>query len=97
MRSGSARQLSRRAMLSALASATGALVAVSGARAEEPGALQYKVVKSGEGPSVELGDLVGIRFKGAYNGVVFDNLFEAPTPYFYRAGSAGIILKVRAL
>lgn len=48
-------------------------------------------MKKGSGPVPVLGDLVGIRFKGAYNGVVFDNLFEASTPYFYRVGSGAVL------
>lgn len=35
-----------------------------------------------------------IRFKGEYNGVVFDDLFKVEEPYFYRMGSENI-LKVR--
>lgn len=56
--------------------------------------LGYTMVKKGTGPPAQVGDLVGIRFKGSYNGVVFDNLFDATTPYFYRVGSENI-LKVR--
>lgn len=91
----SAKRFSRRVVLAALASAAGSLVAaeVSTAAGEGPSALQYTVVKRGEGPAAVIGDLVGIRFKGTYNGVVFDNLFEETKPYFFRAGS-GTILKV---
>lgn len=89
-----AKRFSRRAFLAAVASAAGSLVAAEISTAAEPAAqLQYTVVKNGNGPTPEIGDLIGIRFKGAYNGVVFDNLFEDKTPYFYRAGS-GAILKV---
>jgi len=41
-------------------------------------------------------DLVTIRFKGEYNGVVFDDLFKVEEPYFYRMGSENI-LKVRTV
>lgn len=80
-------------VLAALASACGSVVAGSIATAETSQALQYTVATKGDGPAAEIGDLVGIRFKGAYNGVVFDNLFEDKKPYFYRVGS-GNILKV---
>lgn len=89
-----AKRFSRRVVLAALASAAGSLVAAEVSTAAEPSKLQYSVVKKGDGPSPAVGDLVGIRFKGMYNGVVFDNLFEEPRPYFFRAGS-GVILKVR--
>jgi len=36
-------------------------------------------------------DLVTIRFKGEYNGVVFDDLFKVEEPYFYRMGSENIL------
>lgn len=93
----SLKRFTRRAMLTAIASAAGSLVAASIATAEEKkSSLDYTVVKRGTGPSAEIGDLVGIRFKGTYNGVVFDNLFNETNPYFYRAGS-GVILKVSCL
>ncbi|CAN8074976.1 unnamed protein product [Agarophyton chilense] len=53
--------------------------------------IQYTVIKAGDGPAAQVGDLVGIRFKGMYNGVVFDNLFTDTTPYFYRVGSGNIL------
>lgn len=88
-----AKRFSRRVVLAALASAAGSLVAAEVSTAAEPSKLEYSVVKKGDGPSVVVGDLVGIRFKGMYNGVVFDNLFNETHPYFFRAGS-GTILKV---
>lgn len=88
-----AKTFTRRVILAALASAAGSLVAAEISTAEENSKLQYNVVKKGKGPAPEVGDLVGIRFKGTYNGVVFDNLFEETKPYFYRVGS-GAILKV---
>lgn len=48
-------------------------------------------VTKGTGPSAVIGDLVGIRFKGSYNGAVFDDLFEGKEPYFYRVGSENIL------
>lgn len=89
-----AKRFSRRVVLAALASAAGSLVAAEVSTAEEPSKLEYSVVKKGDGPSPVVGDLVGIRFKGMYNGIVFDNLFGDSRPYFYRTGS-GAILKVR--
>lgn len=89
-----AKKFSRRVVLAALASAAGSLLAAELSTAsEEPSKLQYTVVKKGTGPSPDVGDLIGIRFKGTYNGVVFDNLFEDRKPYFFRVGT-GTILKV---
>lgn len=86
-------KLSRRALLAA------AVAAVASAAGDVRGdttasGLAYTSVKKGSGPAAVIGDLVGIRFKGAYKGVVFDNLFENRDPYFYRVGSENI-LKVR--
>ncbi len=92
----SAPKLSRRALLAA-AAATAAGVTVNGLVAGETttaSGLRYTAIQTGTGPAAVVGDLVGIRFKGSYNGVVFDNLFEDTAPYFYRVGSENI-LKVR--
>lgn len=92
-------RLTRRVFLSTLASATGSLLVAHLSKAdsdEQTSAstsptLQYSVIKHGDGPSPVVGDLVGIRFKGMYNGVVFDDLFNDPQPYFFRAGSGSIV------
>lgn len=88
--------VTRRAFLvAAVAAAGGGLLLADGARAAAGGdEVVVKVVKAGKGPTAAVGDLVGIRFKGSYNGVVFDNLFESTQPYFYRVGSDSV-LKVR--
>jgi hypothetical protein len=90
--------LTRRAVLSTFAlAAVGAIIAPapeSVTASEVAGsALNIKVVTKGVGAKVVFGDLVAIRFKGSYNDIAFDNTFETPEPYFYRAGS-GLILKV---
>ena len=92
--------LSRRALLSAAASAAVSALLI-GERAfsaessqmHTSSGLSYSVTKKGEGPTAVVGDLVGIRFRGAYNGVVFDDLFGSNEPYFYRVGF-GNVLKV---
>ena len=53
--------------------------------------LEYSVVKKGSGPAPVKGDIVGIRFKGMYNGVVFDDIFGSEEPYFYRAGTDKVL------
>lgn len=55
--------------------------------------VKYEVVKEGkrDAPMAKVGDLVAIRFKGAYKGNVFDDTFKSDQPYFYRAGVGSII------
>ena len=93
-------KLTRRALLTAAAAAAAATAGVSvngliaGEATTTASGLRYTAVQTGSGPAAVIGDLVGIRFKGSYNGVVFDNLFNDTAPYFYRVGSDNI-LKVR--
>ena len=48
--------------------------------------IKYEVVTAGKGDQPKIGDLVSIRFKASYKGKDFDNTFETPQPYMYRAG-----------
>lgn len=48
--------------------------------------IKYEVVTVGSGDQPKVGDLVSIRFKASYKGKDFDNTFETPQPYMYRAG-----------
>lgn len=57
--------------------------------------LKIKKLVDGTGPLVELGDLVGVRFKGNYGTYEFDNIFNTAEPYYMRAG-VGTLVKVRA-
>lgn len=86
-------KFSRRALLAAIAAAGTGAALVQAEQTTTASGLSYAVVKHGTGLQAASGDLVGIRFKGSYNGVVFDNLFDSAEPYFYRAGS-GNVLKV---
>jgi FKBP-type peptidyl-prolyl cis-trans isomerase len=53
----------------------------------------YDVVTSNpSGLKPKVGELVAIRFKGSFKGNVYDNTFDTPEPYFYRAG-VGLIIK----
>lgn len=56
--------------------------------------LKIKKLVDGTGPLVELGDLVGVRFKGNYGTYEFDNIFNTAEPYYMRAG-VGTLVKVR--
>lgn len=55
--------------------------------------LKIKKLVEGSGPSVELGDLIGVRFKGNYGTYEFDNIFNTAEPYYTRAG-VGTLVKV---
>ncbi|OSX74124.1 hypothetical protein BU14_0306s0005 [Porphyra umbilicalis] len=95
---GGAKPVSRRQALQLLAAAAaaGGLLTPPAQAADEgmtttASGLKYKVVKKGTGPTPVAGDLVTIRFKGEYNGVVFDDLFKVEEPYFYRMGSENIL------
>lgn len=56
-----------------------------------PNGLTYIVIKSGNGPKPDVGELVAIRF-AAYNGdIKIDDVFETPEPYYTRLGSGGLI------
>jgi FKBP-type peptidyl-prolyl cis-trans isomerase len=48
--------------------------------------IRYEVVTAGQGDMPKVGDLVSIRFKASYKGKDFDNTFETPQPYMFRAG-----------
>lgn len=94
-------QISRRAVLSGIALAALAVAVPSPVVAEEEvttaSGLKYKISKKGTGPKIAVGDLVAIRFKGTYNDVPFDDLFETSQPYFYRAGSELVMKVCRAV
>lgn len=80
--------VTRRAFLSSVGAM--ALWCASGVNAE--GApVQVEEVTPGKGVVPVIGDLVGIRFRGSFNGVVFDNLFDSKEPYFYRVGSTNVL------
>eukprot|EP00596_Hydrurales_sp_CCMP1899_P010811 CAMPEP_0119051090 /NCGR_PEP_ID=MMETSP1177-20130426/72826_1 /TAXON_ID=2985 /ORGANISM="Ochromonas sp, Strain CCMP1899" /LENGTH=141 /DNA_ID=CAMNT_0007030181 /DNA_START=197 /DNA_END=622 /DNA_ORIENTATION=+ len=54
--------------------------------------IQYEVIEKGTGDQPKAGELVSIRFKASYKGKDFDNTFEAPQPYMFRAG-VGLVVK----
>jgi FKBP-type peptidyl-prolyl cis-trans isomerase len=61
-----------------------------------PSGVTYEVVKSGDGPKPEIGELVAIRF-AAYNGnTKIDDIFDTPEPYYTRLGSGGLLKGVES-
>ena len=103
---GGSSAFSRRAALTSAASAAGLILSPLSARADgkTPSGLEYKVVKAGKGIcppelggcSPKVGDLIGIRFKGAVaaTGAVFDDILESAEPYYTRVGSGNVLAAV---
>lgn len=56
--------------------------------------LKIKKLVNGKGPLVEVGDLVGVRFKGNYGTYEFDNIFATAEPYYMRAGVGTLVAGV---
>ena len=66
------------------------LPSVASAETLENG-VTYEVIKKGDGPKPEVGELIAIRF-AAYNGPIkIDDVFDTPEPYYTRVGSGGLI------
>ena len=58
-----------------------------------PGGVTVQVIKQGDGPKPDIGELIAIRF-AAYvssTGNKIDDIFESPEPYYTRLGSGGLL------
>jgi len=58
-----------------------------------PGGVTVQIIKQGDGPKPDIGELVAIRF-AAYvssRGNKIDDIFESPEPYYTRLGSGGLL------
>jgi len=53
----------------------------------------YEILKQGDGPKPEIGELVAIRFAAyvAATGNKIDDIFDTPEPYYTRMGSGGLL------
>ena len=56
-----------------------------------PSGVAIKVVKDGQGPKPEIGELAGIRFSAFAGENKIDDIFGTPEPYYTRIGSGGLI------
>jgi hypothetical protein len=87
--------ISRKDFLNAAIGAATATIAIPAAFADEtlPNGVKVSVVKSGDGPKPEIGELVAIRFNAAVEGSnnLLDDIFGTPEPYYTRVGSGGLI------
>jgi FKBP-type peptidyl-prolyl cis-trans isomerase len=61
-----------------------------------PTGVSYEVVKSGDGPKPEVGELVAIRFAAYFGDRKIDDIFETPEPYYTRLGSGGLLKGVES-
>jgi len=58
----------------------------------------WTVVKSGSGPSPDVGELAAIRFKATHSGgVVLDDIFDTPEPFYTRVGSGSLLRGVETV
>ena len=56
-----------------------------------PSGVSIKVIKSGNGPAPDIGELAAIRFASSYGDMKIDNIFDTAEPYYTRVGSGGLI------
>ena len=56
-----------------------------------PSGVAIKVVKDGQGPRPDIGELAGIRFSAYAGDNKIDDIFGTPEPYYTRIGSGGLI------
>ena len=56
-----------------------------------PNGVTYKVIKTGDGPKPEIGELIAIRFKAFCGDTKIDDIFDTPEPYYTRLGSGGLL------
>ena len=58
--------------------------------------VSYEVVKSGDGPKPEIGELAAIRFRAFAGSNKIDDIFDTPEPYYTRIGSGALIKGVES-
>jgi FKBP-type peptidyl-prolyl cis-trans isomerase FklB len=61
-----------------------------------PSGVTYEVIKKGDGPKPEIGELVAIRFAAYFGDRKIDDIFETPEPYYTRLGSGGLLKGVES-
>ncbi|KAG7355060.1 FKBP-type peptidylprolyl isomerase [Nitzschia inconspicua] len=107
MPSGTNPQITRKSALETLLQGGAATVAaslmvqqgaLSPAFAAEtlPSGVTYEVLKKGDGPKPEIGELVAIRFAAYFGDRKIDDIFETPEPYYTRLGSGGLLKGVES-
>lgn len=66
-------------------------LAVAAAVETLPSGVTYQVVKAGDGPKPEIGELIAIRFAAFAGDNKIDDIFDTPEPYYTRLGSGGLL------
>jgi len=58
-----------------------------------PSGVSYIVSKVGTGAKPEIGEMAAVRFKAqvSQTGLVLDDIFDTPEPYYTRVGAGGLI------
>jgi hypothetical protein len=91
-------QVTRSQVLNDVATAFGVVAASTvfnpiSAYADEvtPSGVAIKVIKSGNGPAPDIGELAAIRFASYCGENKIDNIFDTAEPYYTRIGSGGLI------
>ncbi|KAL3913414.1 MAG: hypothetical protein SGARI_000669, partial [Bacillariaceae sp.] len=100
-----AAQVSRKSVLETLVKGGAATVAAS-LLSQQPAfaattetlstGVSYEVVKKGDGPKPEVGELVAIRFAAYFGDRKIDDIFDTPEPYYTRLGSGGLLKGVES-
>ncbi len=89
--------MSRQDALKTIGGASMAFLLASPATAETlPSGVAYEVIKSGDGPKPEPGELIAIRFAAYCGGNKIDDIFDTPEPYYTRLGSGGLLKGVES-
>jgi len=68
-----------------------AIAAADGDVVELPSGVSYKILKVGDGPQPNIGELAGIRFRAFAGENKIDDIFETPEPYYTRIGAGALI------
>ena len=61
-----------------------------------PSGVTYEVIKKGDGPKPDIGELVAIRFAAFAGPNKIDDIFDTPEPYYTRMGSGGLLSGVES-
>ena len=89
--------MSRQDALATLGSSMAALLISPPAFAEKlPSGVTYEVIKNGDGPKPEIGELIAIRFAAFCGSNKIDDIFDTPEPYYTRLGSGGLLKGVES-
>lgn len=67
------------------------LTSIPSVAEKTPAGVTYEVIKKGDGPKPEIGELIAIRFVAFAGDNKIDDIFDTPEPYYTRLGSGGLL------